>query len=213
MRRTPPHEDMCVGRFKGCVSKKLVKAERFLSEVRVFTKGGAISMANITNQEMLSSRAKQTAVRELMRLKCDHQELLSELQPELQIAREKYRAALESFEISNLAMEKICEPGAKASAEDKADCGKGNGMWGADAEGGPEGYTGYVPESLRECAEWSGLQGNGARDDIVKGSSQEGQRDDRAGQGDGEDQAGSEEEVEERRHSACCNGEREFRRF
>ena len=37
----PPHEDMCAGLFKGCVSKKLVKAERFSSEVRVFTKGGA----------------------------------------------------------------------------------------------------------------------------------------------------------------------------
>ena len=39
----PPHEDMCAGLFKGCVSKRLVKAESFLSEVRVFTKGGAIS--------------------------------------------------------------------------------------------------------------------------------------------------------------------------
>ena len=62
----PPQEDVCAGLFKGCVSKNLVKAECFLSEVRVFTKGGAISMANITNQEMLSSRAKQTADRELM---------------------------------------------------------------------------------------------------------------------------------------------------
>ena len=42
-------EDMCAGLFKGCVSKKLVKADSFLSEVRVFTKGGAISMGNITN--------------------------------------------------------------------------------------------------------------------------------------------------------------------
>ena len=72
----PPQEDMCAGFFKGCVSKKLVKAESFLSEVRVFTKGGAISMTNITNQEMLSSRAKQTSARELMRLKRDHQDVL-----------------------------------------------------------------------------------------------------------------------------------------
>ena len=28
---------MCAGLFKGCVSKKLVKADSFLSEVRVFT--------------------------------------------------------------------------------------------------------------------------------------------------------------------------------
>ena len=61
-------EDMCAGMFKGCVSKKLVTSEAFLSEVRVFTKGGAMSMANITNQEMLSSKAKQLADRELMRL-------------------------------------------------------------------------------------------------------------------------------------------------
>ena len=86
----------------------------------MFTKCGAISMANITNKEMLSSRAKQTADRELMRLKRNHQEVLSELRPELQIVRGKCRAALESFEITNLAMEKICEPGAKASAEDTA---------------------------------------------------------------------------------------------
>jgi len=45
----PPQEDMCAGLFKGCVSKKLVKAESFLSEIRVFTKGGAIRMAYITN--------------------------------------------------------------------------------------------------------------------------------------------------------------------
>ena len=68
--------------------------------------GGAISMANITNQETLLSRAKQTADRELMRLKRDHQDVLStsEWQPdhELQIVREKFRAALESFEITNL---------------------------------------------------------------------------------------------------------------
>ena len=108
------------GLFKGCVSKKLVNAESFVSEVRVFMKGGAISMANITNQGMLSSRAKQTADRELMRLKRDHQDVLSEWQPELQIVREKFRAALESFEITNLAMEKICEPRAKALSEDKA---------------------------------------------------------------------------------------------
>ena len=105
----PPHEDMCAGLFKGCVSKKLVKAESFLSEVRVFTKGGAISMANITNQEMLSSRAKQSADRELMRLKRDHQDVLSEWQLELQVVREKYRSALESYEITRLAMEKICD--------------------------------------------------------------------------------------------------------
>ena len=111
---------MCAGRFKGCVSKKLVKAESVLREVRVFTKGGAISMVNITNQEMLSSRAKQSADRELMRLKRDHQDVLSEWQPELQIGREKFRAALESYEITNLAMEKICDPRVKASAEDQA---------------------------------------------------------------------------------------------
>ena len=118
----PPQEDMtlCVGLFKGCVSKKLVKAELFLTEVRVFTKAGAISMANITNQEMLSSKAKQTADRELMRLKRDHQEVLSEWQPEMQIVRETFRAALESYEITNLAMEKICDPKVKASAEDRA---------------------------------------------------------------------------------------------
>jgi hypothetical protein len=116
----PPQEDMCAGLFKGCVSKKLVKAESFLSEVRVFTKGGAISMANITNQEMLSSRAKQSADRELMRLKRDHEGVLVEWQPELQIVREKFRAALESYEITRLAMEKICDPGVKSSSEDKA---------------------------------------------------------------------------------------------
>ena len=55
-----------------------------------------------------------------MRLKRDHQDVSSEWQPDLQIVREKFRAALESFEITNLAMEKICEPGAKAPAEDKA---------------------------------------------------------------------------------------------
>ena len=116
----PPMEDMCAGLFKGCVSKKLVKAESFLSEVRVFTKGGAISMANVTNQEMLSSRAKQAADRELMRLKRDHEGVLSEWQPDLQIVREKFRSTLESYEITRLAMEKICDPGAKASAEDQA---------------------------------------------------------------------------------------------
>ena len=116
----PPREDMCAGLFKGCVSKKLVKAESFLSEVRVFTKGGAISMANVTNQEMLSSRAKQAADRELMRLKRDHEGVLSEWQPDLQIVREKFRSTLESYEITRLAMEKICDPGAKASAEDQA---------------------------------------------------------------------------------------------
>ena len=118
----PPQEDMCSGLFKGCVSKKLVKAESFLSEVRVFTKGGAISMANITNQEMLSSRAKQSADRELMRLKRDHQDVLSEWQPDLQIVREKFRAALESYEITNLAVEKICACAlsAGASSDDQA---------------------------------------------------------------------------------------------
>ena len=40
---------------------------------------------NITDQEMLSSRAKQTADRELMRLKRDHQDVLSEWHPELQV--------------------------------------------------------------------------------------------------------------------------------
>ena len=118
----PPHEDMCAGLFKGCVSKKLVKAESFLSEVRVFTKGGAISMANITNQEleMLSSRAKQSADRELMRLKRDHQDVLKEWQLELQVVREKCRAALESYEITRLAMEKICDLEVGSSAEDQA---------------------------------------------------------------------------------------------
>jgi hypothetical protein len=116
----PPHEDMCAGLFKGCVSKKLVKAESFLSEVRVYTKGGAISMANITNQEMLSSRAKQSADRELMRLKRDHSEVLSEWQLELQVVREKYRSALESYEITRLAMEKICDAHVGASADHQA---------------------------------------------------------------------------------------------
>ena len=46
--------------------------------------------------------------------------MLSACQPELQIVREKFRAALESYEITNLAMEKICEPRAKASSEDQA---------------------------------------------------------------------------------------------
>ena len=77
-------------------------------------------MANITNQETLSSRAKQAADRELMRLKRDHEGVLSEWQPDLQIVREKFRAALESYEITRLACEKICEPGVKASAEDQA---------------------------------------------------------------------------------------------
>ena len=77
-------------------------------------------MANITNQEMLSSKAKQTADRELMRLKRDHQEVLSVWQPEMQVVRRKYRSALESCEITNLAMEKICDPMVKASAEDQA---------------------------------------------------------------------------------------------
>jgi len=69
---------------------------------------------------MLSSRAKQAADRELMRLKRDHEGVLSEWQPDLQIVREKYRLALESYEITRLAMEKICDPGVKASAEDQA---------------------------------------------------------------------------------------------
>ena len=79
-------------------------------------------MANITNQEMLSSRAKQAADRELMRLKRDHEGVLSEWQPDLQIVREKYRSALESYEITRLAMAmgKICDPGVKTSAEDQA---------------------------------------------------------------------------------------------
>ena len=64
-------------------------------------------MANITNQEMLSSRAKQSADRELMRLNRDHQGVLKEWQLELQVVREKHRAALESYEITRLAMEKI----------------------------------------------------------------------------------------------------------
>ena len=77
-------------------------------------------MANITNQEMMSSKAKQTADRELMRLKRDHQGVLSEWQLELQVVREKNRSALESYEITNLAMENICDPMVKASAEDQA---------------------------------------------------------------------------------------------
>ena len=44
-------------------------------------------MANVTNQEMLSSMAKQAAARELMRLRCDHEGVLSEWQPDLQIVR------------------------------------------------------------------------------------------------------------------------------
>ena len=54
-----------------------------------------------------------------MRLKRSQQDVLSEWQPELQIVREKFRAALESYEITNLAMEKFCDPMAKASAEDQ----------------------------------------------------------------------------------------------
>ena len=55
----------------------------------MFTKGGAISMAKVTTHEMLSSRAKQLADRELMRLKRDQQEVLSGWQPDLQIVRDK----------------------------------------------------------------------------------------------------------------------------
>ena len=80
----------------------------------------AISMANITNQEMLSSKAKQTADREPMRLKRGHQDVLSEWQLELQVVREKYWSALESYEITKLVMEKICDPVVKASVEDQA---------------------------------------------------------------------------------------------
>ena len=149
----PPHEDMCAGLFQGCVSKKLVKAESVLSEIRVFTKGGAISMANVTNQEMLSSRAKQAADRELMQLKRDHEGVLSEWQPDLQIVREKFRAALESYEIMRLALpgEDLRARGEGISRESGG--GQGDDARRADAEGGFGRYNGYVPEPLRECAE------------------------------------------------------------
>ena len=55
-----------------------------------------------------------------MRLKRDHQDVLKEWQLELQVVREKYRAALESYEITRLAMEKICDLQAGSSAEDQA---------------------------------------------------------------------------------------------
>ena len=148
----PFQEDMGAGLFIGRVSKKLVKAENKISEVRVFTKGGAISMANVTTQEMLSSRAKQMADRELLRLKCDRQEVLSEWQLDLQIVWDKYREALESYEITNLAMEKItfCAPGVGASSEGQWQfpTGKGCGPWRVDAEGASAGYNGYAHEPL-----------------------------------------------------------------
>ena len=51
----------------------------------MFTKDGAMSMANVTNQEMLSSKATPLADRELMRLKRDHLDVLSEWQFDLQV--------------------------------------------------------------------------------------------------------------------------------
>ena len=81
--------------------------------------------------------------------------MLSEWQPELQVVQEKFRAALESYEITNLAMEKICDPKVKASAEDQAVATAmvhGELMQKEGLEGTMDNY---VPEPLGECAEWS----------------------------------------------------------
>ena len=90
-----------------------------------------------------------------MRLKRDHQDVLelSEWQSDLQVVQDKYREALESYEINNLAMEKFCAPGAGATSEDKA---VAKAMCHGELmqkEGLEPGYNGHVPEPFGKCSE------------------------------------------------------------